>query len=144
MSTSVSRLAEQAHQAQFVAANMFNLAGGGLHVSYSTSGIDGEPHLTYQDGARSLNFAGNEIRLVECDLGTLVSVTIMRTIDAGSTSFSLLVPRVNLSAPFTSVPVSTEAVTTHHAFAIVPAFNHGQRDFYDVTPLHGTASNVAF
>jgi hypothetical protein len=68
----------------------------------------------------------------------------MRTIDAGSTSFSLLVPRVNLSAPFTSVPVSTEAVTTHHAFAIVPAFNHGQRDFYDVTPLHGTASNVAF
>ena len=32
-----------------VAANMFTAAGGGLHVSYSTNGIDGKPHLSYQD-----------------------------------------------------------------------------------------------
>ncbi|HEX4171664.1 MAG TPA: hypothetical protein VHY82_04225 [Acetobacteraceae bacterium] len=144
MSTTEARPAEQSHQTQFVAANMFNFAGGGLHVSYSTSGIDGKPHLSYQDGFRSLSFSGNEIRAIECDLGTLLSVTIVRTVDAGSTSFSLLMPRVNLPAPFTSVSVSTEAVTAHHAFSIIPAFNHGQRDFYDVTPLLGTASNVVF
>jgi hypothetical protein len=144
MSITESRSTEQTRAAQFVSANMFNLAGGGLHVSYSTSGIDGKPHLTYQDGFRSLNFAGNEIRLVECDLGTVVSVSIVRTVDAGSTSFSVLIPRVNLPAPFTSLSVSTEGVTTHHAFSIIPPFNHGQRDFYDVAPLHGTASNVAF
>ncbi len=128
----------------FVAANMFSLSGGGLHVSYSTSGIDGKPHFSYQDTVRSLSFSGDEIRKVECDLGTLVSVTIVRTIDAGSTSFSLLVPRVNLPAPFSSVAIRTDGITTHHAFSIIPAFNQGQRDFYEVTALHGTASNVVF
>jgi hypothetical protein len=130
--------------AAVVAANMFTLSGGGLHASYSTSGIDGKPHFSYQDSMRSLSFTGDEIRTVECDLGTLVSVTIVRTIDAGSTSFSVMIPRVNLPAPFSSVPISTEGVTTHHAFSIIPAFNHGQRDFYHVTPLRGTAANVIF
>ena len=123
---------------------MFNVSGGGLHVSYSTSGIDGKPHMSYQDAMRSLSFTGDEIRKVECDLGTVVSVTIVRTVDFGLTSFSLLVPRVNLSAPFGSVSICTEGITTHHAFSIVPALNRGQRDFYHVTPLQGTASNVVF
>ena len=131
-------------QAAFVAANMFSLSGGGVHVSYSTSGIDGKPHMHYQDAMRSLNFTGDEIRRVECDLGTVVSVTIVRTIDAGSTSFSVLIPRVNLPAPFSSVSINTEGVTTHHAFSIIPPLNQGQRDFYHVTALHGSASNVVF
>ena len=143
MSTTETRTAPPS-QTAFVAANMFSLADGGLHVSYSTSGLDGTPHLTYQDPIRSLSFRGDEIRKVDCDLGTVVSVTIVRTIDAGSTSFSLLVPRVNLPAPFSSVAISTDGVTTHHAFSIIPAFNQGQRDFYDVTALQGTASNVVF
>lgn len=143
MSTTQTQPAAQV-QSAFVAANMFSLAGGGLHVSYSTSGIDGKPHFTYQDANRSLSFAGDEIRVVECDLATVVSVTIVRTVDAGSTSFSLLVPHVNLPAPFSSLAIRTEGVTTHHAFSIIPALNHGQRDFYHVTALHGTASNVVF
>ncbi len=143
MSTTQTQTAAQT-QAAFVAANMFTLAGGGLHVSYSTSGIDGKPHMTYQDAFRSLSFQGDEIRKVDCDLGTVVSVTIVRTIDAGSTSFSVLVPRVNLPAPFSNVSICTDGVTTHHAFSIIPAFNQGQRDFYDVTELQGTASNVVF
>jgi hypothetical protein len=130
-------------QAALVAANMFTAAGGGLHVSYSTSGIDGRPHVTYQDPMRSLSCTGDEIRRVECDLGAVVSVTIVRTVDSGSTSFSLLVPHVNVS-PFGSVSFSTEGITTHHAFSIVPALNRGQRDFYHVIPMHGTASNVVF
>ena len=127
----------------FVAANMFSLSGDGLHVSYSTSGIDGKPHFSYQDPVRSLSFSGDEIRRVECDLGTVVSVTIVRTIDAGSTSFSLLVPRVNLQ-PFGNVAIRTDGITTHHAFSIIPTLNQGQRDFYHVTAMHGTASNVVF
>jgi hypothetical protein len=130
-------------QVALVAANMFSLAGGGLHVSYSTSGIDGKPHFSYQDPSRSLSFSGDEIRTMEGDLATVVSVTIVRTVDAGSTSFSLLVPHVNV-APGGSVSIHTDGITTHHAFSIVPAFNRGQRDFYHVTALQGTASNVAF
>jgi hypothetical protein len=130
-----------AQQVSLVAANMFAVAGDGLHVSYSTSGIDGKPHLSYQDPTQSLSFTGEEIRRVECDLGAVVSVRIARTVDSGSTSFSLLVPHVNVS-PFSSEPISTEGITTHHAFSTVPALNRGQRDSYNVTPLHGTASNV--
>jgi hypothetical protein len=142
MSTTTQTQSAQA-QVALVAANMFTVAGGGLHVSYSTSGIDGKPHLSYQDPMRSLSFTGDEIRRVECDLGAVVSVTIVRPVDSGSTSFSLLVPHVNVP-PFGSVSISTEGITTHHAFSIVPAFNRGQRDFYHVTPLQGTASNVVF
>jgi hypothetical protein len=143
MSTTTSESLSLAPQVPLVAANMFAVAGGGLHVSYSTNGIDGKPHLSYQDPIRSLSFTGDQIRRVECDLGAVVSVTIVRTVDAGSTSFSLLVPHVNVPA-FGSVSISTEGITTHHAFSIVPALNRGQRDFYHVTSMHGTASNVVF
>ena len=128
--------------APLVAANMFAVAGGGLHVSYSTTGIDGKPHLSYQDPTRSLALTGDQIRQVEGDLGAVVSVTIVTTSDAGSTSFSLLVPHVNVP-PFGSVSISTEGITTHHVFSIVPALDRGQRDLYHVTSMHGTASNVA-
>jgi hypothetical protein len=143
MSTTQTQSVTQT-QAAFVAANMFTLSGGSLQVSYSTSGIDGKPHFSYQDPMRALSFTGDEIRRVECDLGTLVSVSIVRTIDAGSTSFSVMIPRVNLPAPFSNVPVQTDGVTTHHAFSIIPTFNQGQRDFYHVTALQGTAANVVF
>jgi hypothetical protein len=43
----------------------------------------------------------------------VVSVTIVRTVDAGSTTFNLLVPRVVLSAPFSNVSIHTDGVTTH-------------------------------
>ena len=143
MSTTTQTQSAAQAQTPLVAANMFAVAGGGLHVSYSTSGIDGKPHFTYQDPMRSLSFTGDQIRPVEGDLGAVVSVTIVPTIDNGSTTFSLLVPRVNVP-PFGSVSISTEGITTHHAFSIVPAQNRGQRDFYHVTAMHGTASNVAF
>ena len=80
MSTTTQTQSAQA-QVVLVAANMITVAGGGLHVSYSTSGIDGKPHLSYQDPMRSLSFTGDEIRRVECDLGAVVSVTIVRTVE---------------------------------------------------------------
>jgi hypothetical protein len=143
MSTTSQTQSAAPAQAPLVAANMFAVAGGGLHVSYSTSGIDGKPHLSYQDPMRALSFTGDQIRRVEGDLGAIVSVTIVNVVDAGSTTFSLLVPQVNVP-PFGSVSISTEGITTHHASSIAPALNRGQRDFYHVTPMHGTASNVAF
>ena len=76
----------------FVSPNLYQLSGNTLHVTYATTGIDGQPHLHYQDSQHNLNFSGNSIRAVECDLGTVVSVTIQLTVDSGSTSFSVLIP----------------------------------------------------
>ncbi len=127
----------------FISPNLYQLSGSNLHISYSTSGIDGKPHFSYQDTQHNLSLTGDDIRAVECDLGTVVSVTIQRTIDSGSTSFSVLIPRVNLAAG-ESVRIRTKGIITIHRFSIVPALNHGQLDLYTVTTLRGTASHVDF
>jgi hypothetical protein len=125
--------------------NLFQLSGRNhLHVTYSTSGIDGQPHLTYQDAHHTLSFRGtDQIRAVECDLGQVVSVTIRMTVDAGSTTFSFFMPRMNLPG-HESTPIHTEGVTTVHRFSTVPAFNQGQLDTYNVVSLKGTAQFVVF
>jgi hypothetical protein len=126
----------------FVQPTIWNLSNTatGLQVSYSVAG----PHLHYHQGAVIRDFTGSEIRVAEVpDLGTLVSVTILLTVDSGSTTFTLLLPRVNLPAPPAlpvAIPVNTDGITTGHRFSILPPLLHGQQEFYTVTPLQGTAA----
>ena len=128
----------------FIQPNLYILSGGGIHVTYSTSGIDGKPHFSYQSAVISKTFSGDQIRVAHSDdLGTLVSVTIVLTVDSGSTSFTLLVPRVNINTG-EALTITTEGITTHHRFSIVPAFLHGQLDTYSVRQLTGTAQHVVF
>jgi hypothetical protein len=115
------------------------LAGGGIQVRYFVAG----PNFHYQDTHRALDFTGQAIRVVEVpDVGTLVSVTIILTVDSGSTTFTVLLPRVNLPPPPAlpvAVPVATDGITTIHHFSVIPAFQHGQQDHYSVIPLLGIA-----
>lgn len=123
--------------------NLFELHGDGLAVTYSTSGIDGRPQLAYQDEHRSLRFAGADIRSVEAEIGDLVSVTLAETPDFGSTTFTLLVPGVNLASA-DSAPIETEAVTTLRRTSIAPGPVQGQTEIYRVNQLSGTARAVMF
>src|SRR5262245_36565408 len=132
-----------AQPAQVRTPNMFSLSGRDLHITYATSSRDGRPQFTYQDHTRTLHFSGDEIRSVQTDLGRVVSVSIRPTIDAGSTTFSLLVPRITLVGE-AAVPVQTVGITTLHKFSIIPTLNQGQMDFYTVTRLTGFASLVLF
>jgi hypothetical protein len=101
----------------------------------------GRLQLTYQDAHRSLPFYQNDVRTVDvADLGTIVSVTLVLTVDIGSTTFSLLVPRVVLPGGQPSAFVHTDGVTTIHR-AFVGAIGHPQTDSYTVTRLDGTASS---
>ena len=133
---------------QLVQPNLYQLSGHKhhLHVSYLThSGPatpefpQGPPHFTYQDAGLALSFNGSEVEVVETKLGQIVSVSIRQTPDFGSTTFSLLVPRVNLNAN-QPAPIHTEGITAIHKFSIAPGLDHGQRDVYKVTQLRGTAS----
>jgi hypothetical protein len=131
-----------------VQPNLYQLRGGQLHVSYLThSGPatpqfpQGPPHFTYQDASQTLSFSGSDLEVVETALGQLVSVRIRITVDAGSTTFSVLVPRVTLIAG-QPAPIHTEGITAIHRFSLVPGVNQGQQDLYTVTPLDGTASDV--
>ena len=129
---------------KFTAPNLFHLQGGGIHVTYSTSSFGGKPSFSYQDANGSHNFSGDQINVVQTNIGSLVTVVIRLTVDSGSTSFSVLIPIVNLTGPGQSALLHTEGITTIHRFSIIPAFLHGQIELYQATPLSGTASQVVF
>jgi hypothetical protein len=70
-----------------IVANLYELSGKNIHITYSTSGIDGKPHFSYQDLQQTLSFSGDEIRSAETEIGTLISVTIHMTVDTGGNHF---------------------------------------------------------
>ena len=128
----------------FVQPNLYVLSGGGIHVTYSPTGFDGHPHLTYSSAFVSRTFSGNEITTTPSPLGALVTVTIQLTPDAGSTTFTLLVPVTNLNSNTDIVHITTEGITTHHRFSIFPPALHGQIETYSVQQLTGNAEHVLF
>jgi hypothetical protein len=126
-----------------VTANLYQLSGQHIHVIYSPSGSDGKPTLSYQDAHQSKSFKGSEIRAMECDVGMLVSVTLRSTPDVGSTSLSVIIPRIRVS-PVSVAQVRTDCITTVHSTPFAPPQAiQGQLDTYMVTSLHGTAQAVA-
>ncbi len=136
---------------QLVSPNLWTLHGNGVNIRYSTIpivGPAGGPHLIYQDlrnPANNKTFGVNDIRKVNVpDLGDIVSVTLHMTIDTGSTTLSLLLPAVEIvqTGPISSTPVTTDAIITAHSGPLGPPFGHGQKEFYTVIKLHGTAALV--
>ena len=103
--------------------NLYQVSGSGIHVTYSTTSLQGQPHFNYHDAFQVKNFTGNQIQTVDTILGTLVTVFLHQTIDAGAN-------------------ITTEGITTLHKFSIIPI--QGQTELYTVHPLHGTASFVVF
>jgi len=131
----------QTQPPQLTVPNTYHLNGRHLQITYSTTSLTGQPILTYQDTNQAKTFRGDEIRAVPCDLGTLVSVTVRMTVDTGSTSVSIVIPRMQIDQG-TTAAVHTFAVTTLHNLSIPPLRNRGQLDTYSITELHGTAQVV--
>jgi hypothetical protein len=145
-----ARLTTGHGQGEFTMAqspNQYHLEGRGITVSYFPQGEGpvfpdrGRLRLTYQDAHQSRAFFDADVRTVDVeDLGTVVSVTLILTVDTGSTTFSLLIPQVDLpDQPQPSVFIRTEGITTVHR-AFVGLIGHPQAETYTVTALHGTAS----
>jgi hypothetical protein len=127
------------------APNLFELAGDGVKVTYSTSSIDGQPRLSYQDAERDLSFAGEEIITQDSAIGHLVTVSLETIPDAAELTLTLLVPDINLPAAATESSVAAPALlTTHHSSIGGPALVEGALQSYEVVPLEGTASLVDF
>jgi hypothetical protein len=115
---------------------LYELSGNGILVNYSTSSLAGQPQFFYQDAFQSKQFSGKDIQTVDSVLGKLVTVFLVRTVDTGSTTFTLLPPS-NFSN------IATEGITTLHKFSIVkPPL--GQSEIYTFHQLTGTASFVEF
>jgi hypothetical protein len=128
------------------APNQYHLSGEGVAAAYYPDGIGpimadrGPICLVYQDANLVKSFTHDEVRVEESeDLGTIVSVTLQMSIDAGSTSFSLLLPAVRLPGGLgDSAPITTLGITTmHRTFLIGPG--PGQQETYSVVELTGDA-----
>jgi hypothetical protein len=135
----------------FVEPNAYELNDfhGDLHVAFYPHGgpLPGSSRnhrVTYHDRTTSKEFLGAAVHVVPTNIGRIVTVTIRQTLDTGSTSFSVFIPRVNLLVDGSPrAAIETEGITTTHRLSPVQALNRGQRDVYSVVPLVGTASIVA-
>jgi hypothetical protein len=123
--------------------NFYQVSGDGITVTYSTTSWFGGPHFHYQDGKIDKTFSGSQIHVTEDPLlGTIVSVLVILTVDSGSTTFSLLIPRVNLGTSL-AVNISTLGISTEHKFSIVGPVAP-QSDLYTGHVMTGTARFVWF
>ncbi len=128
--------------------NQYHLQGGGISVSYFPQGQgppvegSGRLRLSYQDSNQSRAFFDNDVRTVNVDdLGTVVSVSLFVTVDAGGTSFSLLIPHVQLpDQPGPSVFIQTQSIITSFTLFDFGPFAQPQKQTYTVIALSGTAA----
>lgn len=109
---------------EVVQPTVWNLsnAAAGLQVDYSVA----DPAFHCHQCPVIRDFTADEIRVVEVlDLGIM-------TVDSGSTTFTLLLPRVNLPAPPAlpvAMPVTTDGITAVHQFSVLPVQQDGQQEF---------------
>lgn len=121
----------------------YELAGGDIHITYATTSLTGQPTFDYRDAVQVRSFTGDQIQsMLATDIGTLVTVVIHLTLDASSTTFSVLLPKVNLEPSSSGVLIVAEGITTRHRFPIVPV--EGPTQFYTVQEMHGRAQHLDF
>lgn len=125
--------------------NMWQLAGGGMEVSFASTGIDGKARLTVTTkelGARS--FTGDQIRITPSEIGTLVTVTIAAIPDLSTTTLTLILPGASVEMG-ASLAVKVVSLTTVQRTSIGgPNLVRGQRQTQTAVTLEGTARVVVF
>jgi hypothetical protein len=121
-------------------ANVFELTGNNVQISYSARGpfIDQpglQPTFTYQDQEQNLTFSGEQLRIQQSEICTLVSVSLKISVDAGATILTLLLPTITMGE-MAAQPFETYAIVTQ-TFGIL--LRVGARQVYNVLQLNGTA-----
>jgi hypothetical protein len=113
-----------------------------LSIDYETTSLIGPfLNLTQGPGGPIRHFAGSQIRTLNTEVGTLVSVTTEMSVDAGSTSLSVLIPAITLSSVSDHKAFATEAIiTTHSGPLSVPPT--GVHEKYQFIPMKGEAEFV--
>ncbi len=123
-------------------ANLFELQGYDIQITYSTTSLIGEPQFNYSDRVESRNFTGDEIVVEETALGKMVSVQLKNNAaDEGLESVTLLIPVIQMEG-LQSVDIQTLAILSKQAVFVAPG--SGQLQQYNSVCLSGTAQIVAF
>jgi hypothetical protein len=127
--------------AQTIVPNQYDLLGPGVTIGYSTSNIAGQPTLSLKKGKQTFSFTGNEITVLDAGIGSLITVTIARTVDTGFTTFSFLLPAINLASATAKQTFQTIGLTTVHRLTIGGPVT-GPLETYKSVALKGTARQV--
>ncbi len=115
---------------------------GKTKVDYETSSLIGQPTLNLTQGQGPVrHFTGSQIRTLNTEIGTLLSVTTHMTVDTGSTSVSILIPSISLKTVSEQTSFSTEAIVTAHSGPnSLPTT--GVHETFQFIPLKGEANFV--
>ena len=122
--------------------NQYQLMSNEIQITYTLSNDNGQPELSYQGTHGSLTFTGNDIRTEETLLGTLITVFLVRTVDTGSVTLTLLLPGVNLAGT-AEQPIETIAIETHNLFSVLDRNKARQTRTYQVYNLQGRALYIS-
>src|SRR5665647_117172 len=109
---------------QYNEPNQFVLQGvaqkyRNVSIIYSTTSLTSKPILSYTDSKGThKNFTGSQIRTQETEIGTMVTVTSLMTIDNGGIELTILVPAINLDG--SSQKFKTIAILTTYGPVVSP------------------------
>ncbi len=79
-------------------ANKFVLTGHNIEVDYTIGITPGLPALIYKNGPDVKTFQTSEITTNETALGSIVSVSLVRTVDTGGEVFGFFLPQLTVPA----------------------------------------------
>jgi hypothetical protein len=131
-------------QNTLVGPNQYELAGDGTQITYSTTGSDGKPTLSYTGPKGEHSFSGDDIRTLDSELGTEVTVTLEDIADLHVMTLTVLVPEMWV-APNTGQEVRTIAIVTTKEEPITEKIGMpAARELYAVVSLDGEGRLVEF
>jgi len=88
---------DAAAQSDRAPPNMYEFAGKHVTVHYSTSSLDSQPRLSFiRRAGRLQDFAGDEIRVQETDIGQHVTVVARDIPDLKTVTLTLIIPDINI------------------------------------------------
>jgi len=125
--------------------NLYQFAGGNVTIHYSTSSLEGQPRLSFiRRAGIQKDFAGEEIRVQETDVGQLVTVIARDIPDLKTITLTLLIPDINLDEHGSAMFETRVIFTSHHTTIAGQGGIVGPLQTYYTPQLIGLASNVDF
>ena len=128
-------------QEGFTRANVFELFGEAIQVSYSSPNVLGGPRLSYRDSQRSLFFQGEDIRSQTMELGELITVTLEAIPDFRTITFTLILPTVTVMSQSSGTYIRVPGVTATNPTTLAGP-PPGPERLYSVVTLQGTAQFI--
>jgi hypothetical protein len=128
---------------RFERANLFELTARRVRVSFSTTSFAGGPQLQYQDRRTRRLFRGDEIRIEDTALGSLITVTLESIPDLRTVTFTLVLPPVNVVPGSIGSRLRVPGITTT-AQTTIAGPGLGPEKTYQTLDFEGTAQFVMF